>query len=352
MTVRLLTEDLLPYWPAFVRPRKDELLSSWLVRLAHNHNTKVYTFCKLTWPNQAFWNRDIDRMAPLNILETLSLKTDTSLERAINSTIPSLNGKLFLKHNPNGNSKWIMPLGIFHRKRRDLGLMFCPSCLNKDGDTPYFRKQWRLAISFVCPECGCFLHDCCPNCHSPIIFFRNELGYKDLIPKRKISYCFKCSIDLSKVRPERADDLLISNQIKHFTSIAQGYVIIDERPIYSHLYFDILHHVIKLILSRNQRLYPFQKEICTRFGFEMIKQNKNTTSYLEFLNVHERARLVLMGTWLLDNWPSRFINVFKPHMVYSSILFKDLVEIPYWYYKAVYDNFYISNVNRTFQVYY
>lgn len=41
-----LTESL---WPIRYKPYRDELLTSWLIRLAWGHGLKVQTFCNLVF---------------------------------------------------------------------------------------------------------------------------------------------------------------------------------------------------------------------------------------------------------------------------------------------------------------
>lgn len=78
--MRGLTESL---WPIRYKPLPDELLSSWLVRLAHGHGLKVQTFCNLIFGNKLqVWNRDIDRLAPEWLIAELSSKTGASYQKA------------------------------------------------------------------------------------------------------------------------------------------------------------------------------------------------------------------------------------------------------------------------------
>lgn len=74
-------------WPIRYKPLPDELLSSWLVRLAHGHGLKVQTFCNLMFGNRRqVWNRDIDRLAPDWLVEALALHTGTPMELARRTT--------------------------------------------------------------------------------------------------------------------------------------------------------------------------------------------------------------------------------------------------------------------------
>src|SRR6202035_476121 len=99
--MRGLTSSL---WPIHYKPLPDELLSCWLVRLAHGHGLKVQTFC-----NQIFgshlqvWNRDIDRLAPTWLLNELSHRTGTSAEAALNSTLRVYEGRLYRKFRSTGS---------------------------------------------------------------------------------------------------------------------------------------------------------------------------------------------------------------------------------------------------------
>jgi len=62
-------------WPIHLQPQKGELLSSWIVRLAHANGYKVETFCTLVFGYRStIWNRDIDVLSPrlLKVLETIT----------------------------------------------------------------------------------------------------------------------------------------------------------------------------------------------------------------------------------------------------------------------------------------
>lgn len=73
--------------PAHPKPYFDELLSSWLIRLAHTNGLKVQTFCHLLFPNFEIWNRDIDRHAPDFVIETLAEKTGSTAEQIHATTL-------------------------------------------------------------------------------------------------------------------------------------------------------------------------------------------------------------------------------------------------------------------------
>lgn len=109
-------------WPIRYKPLPDELLSSWLVRLAHGHGLKVQTFCNAIFGERLqVWNRDIDRLAPSWLLNELSLRTGTHYSAAASTTLRNYEGLLYRKFRTAGLLHWILVLQMYHRKR----LGFC-----------------------------------------------------------------------------------------------------------------------------------------------------------------------------------------------------------------------------------
>jgi len=47
-----------------------------------------------------------------------------------------------------------------------------------------------------------------------------------------------------------------------------------------------------------------------------------------------------MASWLMTDWPYRFVTVCKPIRLVSFDLFADMKNIPYWYWRTVYENLY------------
>ncbi len=144
-----------PLWPIRYKPLPDELLSSWLVRLAHGHGLKVQTFCNLLFGNRLqVWNRDIDRLAPAWLIDGLVAGTGTSRDRAFATTLRVFDGLLYPRYKESGNLPWILALKIFHRRRQGFGQQFCIGCLRDDA-TPYFRKVWRVGLLTCCQHHQC-----------------------------------------------------------------------------------------------------------------------------------------------------------------------------------------------------
>jgi len=172
-------------WPAFVWLKKDELVSSWLTRLAFSNNLHV-EFFKEVWPHWDFKNIDFD--------------VDSNIYEALNSYIAvpltSIRNASFCEQKPF--LKWLLPINPINRAKNRYGLMVCPNCLKNDGDAPYHRKLWRMGFTFVCLECQCYLVDRCPSCQAPLSAFNHKVMAKSTGMVLPLNLCFSCCCDLRK----------------------------------------------------------------------------------------------------------------------------------------------------------
>lgn len=246
-------------WACYIPPFPDELFTSWFFRISQEHIVKSHSFGKYYFAKQQFWNRDVDN-TPTDYLKRIIFE-NTPLEffAIENLFLTSYEAKLFENHNPVGITTGILPLGIHHRKRKHNGLLYCPLCLGKKA---FFKKQWRLLISYVCVECGIFLRDCCYNCQQPITFHRLEQGKKQKIEIESLIQCSFCNNDLTK-NFEHATKDQIKNQIQIYKILESGYA---HNIPYSFSYFYLLQTLSNL-LSRNHDTWGRLRKACeTEFG--------------------------------------------------------------------------------------
>ncbi|UCA58626.1 TniQ family protein [Chryseobacterium rhizoplanae] len=258
-------------WAKYIPPYQDELFTSWFFRITQAHEVKSHSFGKYYFKDQQFWNRDVDNM-PTDYLKKV-IYDNTPLEY---STIDRLflnnyQNWLFENHNPNGFTSGILPLGITHRKRKRNGLLYCPTCLKQ----AYYKKQWRLLISYVCCDCEVLLRDCCPKCYNPITFHRLEQGNKKIIKIQSLLHlCSLCNYDLTQYF-EKANKNQISTQIKIYEILNQGY---SENIQYSFSYFYLLQNIM-ILLSRKHPVWGRLRKAC-EFEFGALPQiNQNFTMW-------------------------------------------------------------------------
>lgn len=339
-------KEKLQILPCTFKPKPEELFSSWLVRLAYAHHSKSHTFYRILFPKISIWNRDIDSSASDELLLRLTEITTNSYQTLFNTTLRSYEGTLYLKHNPNGRTKWILPYGVYHRKRKNFGLAFCPLCLKNDGLEPYFRKQWRLSFYTICTKCNVYLHEKCPQCNKPVTLFRQDLGNRNHIADTPISYCYNCKSNLAEASIMYAPVKRSREQKTLMRILREGW---KEDVIYPHLFFEVLHQLLKIL---RQHGHPFsllredlalRKKISTKYFADIEKYDS-----FEELPIESRNLLVYLGLWLLTDFPNRLIQVLRYHGFTSSVLLRDFKNVPFWFEDVVRQNFFVSNTNRSF----
>ena len=317
-------------WP--VRPHllPDELLSSWIVRIAGANGLKVQHFSDVVFGNQhQIWNRDIDRLAPRWLLSSLARHTGVPLPEVRSSTLHAYRGRLFRKVTKGYYLRWILPLKIYHRKRLARGLQYCPRCLAGDA-TPYFRKSWRVAFCTLCPEHGIMLADQCPSCGSPVAFHRGELGKREELESGGMHLCHVCRFDLRKTvtpappRIDAAADDFMKRMVLSLKNL--------EAP-FSLSSFDILHQFAKLLVSeqKGQHLHAFvskrlslRRRLPTEFpgGFEAG-------------SLAMRHEILAMAAWLFLDLENRLGEAWEQGAIRYNLLLKDFENPPLFYKKFV-----------------
>ena len=332
-------------FPAFLWPKEDELFSSWVVRLAHAHYMKVHTFSNVYFPEQQFWNRDIDRSVSENVISLIAKGCNYSFKMALNTTLKKSEILLTGNISTNTSSKWISPLGVYHRRWRKNGISYCPNCLKLDDKEPYFRKKWRFALSVVCDKCGIMLYDKCPQCEYPIIFFRADLGQKSEVTGNDLNKCFNCGYSLESSLIINAPSELLSMQIELYRIMNEGK---NKEVFYSFAYFEVLHGIIKIIAASNLKSVFIRKKLFAQLHIEDEFFEGGFKYRFEALSISTRAKLLIAAFWLLDDWPFRFIDFFKNEGIYSSTLLIEDINWPFWYWSVVFTNFHKSNTNRLF----
>jgi hypothetical protein len=320
-----------PLWPIRYKPLPDELLSSWLVRLARGHGLKVQTFCNLIFGNRhQVWNRDIDRLAPPWLVDTLALHTGTLLETAYGTTLKVYDGILFRNPRQSGHLNWVLSLKIYHRVREGFGQQFCPACLAEDS-TPYFRKSWRLSLSTMCTRHRCMLYDRCHACGAAVSFFRMDIGMEssdsdgDLV---HVSRCHECKADLAAaptLQPQIIDVEAFDKLATLMDSVAApspSEKLIGELAV--------LRHLCALMLSV-RRAVALRAYLLDLHGIRDPVATTKQRIPFESLEIGARHVLLQCGVWLLGDLACRLSAAVRTGALRYNHLLRDFDEAPAWY---------------------
>ncbi len=295
--------------PIITKPFPDELFSSWILRCSHRHELKPHVFAKFVWGNVAIWNRDIDKSIKRTSLELICSLNQISYQAGFQTTLRSYEGVLFPQLNENGAQSFITTAGIYHRKRKQYALMYCPVCLK---EAPYFRKHWRISIICCCTKCCIYLMDKCPHCATAIMPFRLNIEKKRLFSDLMLNTCWNCKRDLADTHGVPA-----APEIVIFTKRIESKLRFQKEkldPFFNRLIF--LNRV--LVSNRKLIYYLKSKGVCSIPNVE--KPRKNVV--FEFLDLEYRIEVMKGAKYLLDKWPVRFRTFVK----ITNINYSDLVQ--------------------------
>lgn len=299
-------------------PQKNELLSSWLVRIARLHDTKTTSFTNMhfkEYPKNIIWQRDLDIWCPETLITRLSQKSHLSKEQIFKMTLRSYEGKLREHIHGKTRTHFIQSLGNYCHIKRNGGLRFCPECLKEDK-IPYFRKEWRLSFYTACTKHQCFLHNRCPTCNSPLTISKS---YNE----NDFTFCYKCGTDLKQIKTYGINEL--SYGLKAINSLLgildSGYGVKLGEKVHSIDFFRFLKQINKMIYLWEKRSNIFKHEILT----ETINLNKTIEkiAYEDYLTIQEQY-LLYSASYFLICTNASFENFIQANKILECYIYKDI----------------------------
>lgn len=320
-----------PLWPIRYKPLSDELLSSWLVRLARGHGLRVQTFCNLIFGNQLqVWNRDVDRLGPGWLVDVLSARTGTPIEVARGTTLRSYEGRLYPVFRASGALQWITTLQMFHRTRQGFGMQYCPQCLFEDR-VPYFRKAWRVAFVTTCSTHQCMLRDRCVGCGAGVAFHRGDMGNLLGQHRESIADCFACGASL-------ASDLVDS--VESYEPIVMDWLsgisaaVISGTPSATDLdNLSVMRQLALLFLSRSSTV-KLHDHVCRELAVPPMELVNGKLGFESRL-LAERHHVIQLIGWLMMDLESRLRSAWRAKGVRYNHMFKDFDRAPQFYLEIV-----------------
>lgn len=272
-------------------PANNELLSSYLCRVAQANGISSYRFCHREVPASNIWTRDVDRLVQskakaqyAQILSISGKQLDSLLlepyERVINPDYQARSTRSF--------SKWINAIGIYHRTRTRFGLQFCPLCLS---ETSSFNRLWRLSFYTVCDQHMVELLDRCPSCSKPVTIHRCN---------HSICRCFHCGCYFDrckKLQKMSADDTRLDFQRVCVESLGDGNLVFGalRAPLHEVLAFA---RTIETSIRSRERAMPRHPSVAAMRGEQ-----------LELCDRNDRQLRMDVFRQCLLNWPTGLLSL-------------------------------------------
>lgn len=299
------------HWNIRLPPQPDELLTSWLHRMAIANGYVDHSFCREMFGRHQIWTRDADRHFPRDQLPVLESWTGVSVSRLESMMLSSAIARMSGSDVIGGIAPWVLPLGVYHRVRRAFGVQFCPACL---GEEPaYVRMAWRLAWVTTCPQHKCLLHDQCPGCGTPFMFHRTRPWLFGAIP------CVNCGVDLSIVNLASSKETPLQASLEE--GRITGWVVLGQQQVYSVAAFTGLRELARALVSK--RTQPVRLQL--GLNYQIPKRTQ-----VERLGVSDRHEVIDALSELLDAWPSALLRALKASRLHPSFFWYAVEPTVHW----------------------
>lgn len=322
-------------WPAHPKPLPDELLSSWIVRVAEANAIKLQTLSWMLFGNgRSPWNRDIDRSTPRWLIKALSQHTGTNYWDVFHTTLATYRTRLYPRRRAAGQLRWILPVGSYGMHRKAFGQQFCAECLATDA-IPYFRKQWRVALFTYCPEHRIELHDACPGCGNSVVIFRGDFG-RELRDARPMYVCHACGYDFRESErnsvcfPSEELCALFDNMLLSLNNPA------GETERFDLGFYAVMHQLCR-VMGMRQNGGELQGYVAERLQFSLVPALLERTT-VEQRRRNARHHVLLCALWLLEDMQPRLEKAWQAKAIRYNLMIRDFGDPPGWY-RALVESF-------------
>lgn len=312
----------LPVRPA---PFPDELLSSWLQRVAHGNVVRLSYLALRAFGDSNFWQRDPDRLLPHDQALALSDLTGVKPAQVHSLTMQAYVGQLYRSLPAHAQVSWVTPLRRQGYLRRAPGLVWCPVCLKEH---PYVRRHWRLSCALVCAEHGVLLEEACPHCAAPFAPLRHDLGkgrhwIHAELPFRHCSTCGGCLDGAGTPAPA---SLLAAQRWLDTGLASREMTWPDGRPVATVDAFAALHQ-LALVVRRPGLAAQLDREGLPSPVGRLDRPNLT----LEDHGMADRRALLARVTWLVQEWPARLLALAGPAGLTRRPLMANFPDAPAWF---------------------
>lgn len=241
---------------------RDELLSSWFVRLAWAHGEKLRPFCvRLFGRHRHVFSQDMDRGCSPEFVSILACRVHCTEAAVLALTLKTLVGSVLDAMPAAGKTPWLLPLNDGRTKRPLFGMQYCPACLAEDA-RPYFRKAWRLAFSVWCLRHRILLLDRCGQCGAGAALHRGDIGRDLATTEAPLVVCAECRSD-RRTHPTspatQSDDAGLALQRQMEAATSSSWVRAFDQEMPSLAFFEGLRILWSLLADtrRSARLWQW-----------------------------------------------------------------------------------------------
>ncbi len=316
--------------PAFCQPYNDEFLGSWLTRLSFDHGlsrSKLLALVGATGTSMSNWG--VDRFLTDQKIGVLTDHTNCSYEDIKRTTLRHYENNLFLR----AETSYVPSIWIVRSRRpswekrfdNTCGTLYCPMCFTKREVPVYYKKQWRLTLSFVCTDCNCYLRDFCPHCKNGATTMNVNEGGKNI--NEQLLTCGTCKKDISECDPQTAPKRILEMQ-KKFNAQLEGKLEDSKNAVE---YYRVLYRFICLLTSRTGNAFDALIQNAYEINAVVNVRSEIASACLRSLSLNRKAEIFYVANWLVEEWPVRFVGLCNQHNLSSEQVLSYFTGMPAWF---------------------
>ncbi|WP_408980897.1 TniQ family protein [Pseudomonas sp. B21-009] len=301
-----------PVWPLSKPLLADELLTSWIARVALAHGCCPTALIASAWRGFRGRTGDLDRGVSASRLAVLSKQSGVPYASLQSATLAHVMPSIMRLPDrlPRGNWPWITVLGC-RGNHHSGGLQCCPDCIAQYNSR--YLIQWRLAWHTCCPVHGVLLVEQCGRCLAPLQPELLKVG-------ASFNDCHRCGAPLS----DNTRSAFVEAALAFQRFVDEG---IGRHPMYGTLPLDFRDWltVARTMVSFAQAALRHHSVAAVRF-FESLGIALETLHPvslglpLEYLAPAERAVLLSIVWVIMSAGPDRFIEVARRESLPASTL--------------------------------
>lgn len=295
-------------WPVRPNPIPDETFTSWSARLAIGNGLPPRTFFVQALGWNDVWRKDFDLFDDPEKLAFLVKKTGKNLQTLVDM-------KLDPQTLPVNASGYLDSHEFTH---------FCPDCLLEDKD-PYFRKDWRSSQIATCRHHKTFLHSRCSHCFSPVRLL-------ECAEVTDLSHCGACkaplAVDVKKV--QAPDHLLAYTSNISAAFNGHGFLLGENHDVSPWLFLQGLPVLAEIVCMRE-----VWGKVYDHIGVSAFFAKPLNLFFNQRESFVDRCVLLLILSWILAEWPSRFSWAVSDLPPGSFKYLTTNSDIPFWLWQAI-----------------
>jgi len=325
-----MSRATLSLWPAHPHPFQDEVLSSWLTRLALANGLSLSEFRRTCLPKCTGLGSDIDLVPDLDFFQALANGSGLPIESVQELGYAHDEGRVFSHPVTRNMVDWIVPATNYDPKTHDRrqALPFCPTCLATDP-VPYYRKSWRYAYSPFCLQHG-ILTDACEVCGA---YSYSESGGGKVVVRNRFSTCQVCG-EKFKAKTANLEIAALTDsfaiQQRLMKVLEERWIEFKSQPVHAVVYLDGLHILVGVI-SNPQFGTAVRKWIAAASDDEIPPWPCGELSgRFESKSPTVRAQVLRAAGWLVEKWPSRLVELLEELSVTGTALLGPATGRPFW----------------------